>query len=286
MDTLLTGLETTFAAILRCGMQATVLIPVVLAIHWLFGKRLSASGRRYLWWIVAGRLLLACAKSRITIPLIGALAVVCWTNAATPEAGRTRESSPMNMGGVMAMLPSGDDLGAGWSNRVTSLVDRGSPGVDYFHSGVPEPARELIRSHVPEGGAIGNVSYYRGSNFVLGAWLRRAESTNMVESQWHHLRSVPLVPRLSDGTVAKRSFRRVGNLEAIFYEDESRGSRTLWIASGRWILYLNIYRKMTLDEIFSLGDIFARRLEAGQLAPARTMEGRGPAEESNIRTTE
>lgn len=58
MDGVLTVLEMTVAGVLRCSAQATALIPVLLLILWLVGKRMSAAGRWCLWWIVAGRLLL------------------------------------------------------------------------------------------------------------------------------------------------------------------------------------------------------------------------------------
>jgi hypothetical protein len=313
MDTILTGLDITVTAILRCSAQATVLIPVLLAVRWLLGKRMGAAGRRYLWWIVDGRLLLpwspgapvslfgfvdvpgwtttavihmeqrihaiasftpARARPRIAVPLVAALAVVCWTNAATPETPGRGESSREKLGGVMALLPSGDDLGTGWSNRVTSLVDRGSPALEYFDPAVFEPARELIRSHVSDGAAFCDVSYYRSGNFVFDAWLRRAESTKSVDDEWNRLRHARLPPRLSDGKVAKRSVHRVGDLEAVLFEGDSR---TLWMASGRWMLNLNLYGKMAPDEVLLIGEVFARRLGAGQPALARPVEEPSPA---------
>jgi hypothetical protein len=52
------------------------------------------------------------------------------------------------------------------------------------------------------------------------------------------------------------------------------------MASGRWILNLNLYfGKMTLDEVFSVAEVFARKLGAGQPAPPHPFEGRSPAEE-------
>jgi hypothetical protein len=215
--------------------------------------------------------------SRILIPFIAALVVVCWSNAAVPEASQTGEWSPRNKAGLMALLPSGDDLGTGWSNRVTSLVDRGSPELEYFHPEIREPARELIRSHVPQGAAFCDVSYFRGSHYVFDAWLRRLESTNLVETEWNNLRQTRLLPRLSDGKVFERSVRRVGDLEAILYTGDSR---TLWMASGQWILNLNLHAKMSLDEVFSIAEVFARQLTAGQSAPARPIEGRSSTEEA------
>lgn len=210
------------------------------------------------------------ARSRIALPLIAVLAVVCWTNATTPPvAPATGKSTPVTGSGALALIPGGDDLGAGWSNRITSLVDRGTPPLEYFDPGVFEPARESIRSSVAEGGTFCDVSYFRAGNFVFEAWLRRAASTNIVEEQWNRLRDTPLIPRLSDGRVAKRSFHHVGDLEAILYED---GSRTLWMTADRWILNLNIYAKMPVDEVLSIGEVFARRLAAGKSGAARRVE--------------
>ncbi len=210
----------------------------------------------------------AGARSRTVVPLMSVLAVVCWTNAAVPPAPR-EESTPMNAGGVTALLPRGEELGAGWSNRVTSLVDRRGPTEEHFDPGVFGPAREAIRSHVPEGGAFCDMSYFRDGAFVFEAWLRRAESTNHVEELWDRLRHAPLVPRLADGKVGKRSIRRVGDREAILYENDSR---TLWMASGLWVLNLNVYghgQPVANDELFSIAEVFARRL-LGQPVAART----------------
>ena len=166
----------------------------------------------------------------------------------------------------MALLPSGGDLGEGWSNRVTSLVDRGTATTDYFDPGVREPSRAAIRSNVPDRGAFCAVSYFRDGRFVFDAWLRRPASTNSAEAEWHQLRHAPLIPQLSDGKVAKRSIRQIGDLEAVLYED---GGRTLWLASGGWILNLNLPSKMPMTEVFRIAEVFARRLGSGPLASAR-----------------
>jgi hypothetical protein len=48
----------------------------------------------------------------------------------------------------------------------------------------------------------------------------------------------------------------------------------------QWILNLNLHQKMTHDQVFSIAEVFARRLTAGQSAPARPVEGRSPTEEA------
>lgn len=217
------------------------------------------------------------AKGRVAIASAVALATVCWTNAITPAAPENASRPHINLGAAGEMLPRGEDLGPGWSNRVTSLVERGTPALEYFDPGVFEPARVAVRSHVAEGTAFCDMSYFRGGSFAFDAWLRRLESANLVETEWNNLRHTPLLPRLSDGKVIQRSIRRVGNLEVILYEGDSR---TLWMASGPWILNLNLQKKMPYDEVFSVAEIFARRLTAGHSPPARPIEGPSPAEEA------
>ena len=270
MDTILAALETLVAAVLRRSAQGT----------WFAGMAVGTSDHpsdmeEHVRPIASFDP--TPPRPRIALPLIAALVVVCWTNATNSETPEAGDAMRVDRGGVVALLPSGNDLGAGWSNRVTSLVDRGTPAVEYFDPGVFEPARELIRSHVPEGGAFCDVSYFRGGHFVCDAWLRRRESTNSVADEWNRLRHAPLVPRLSDGKIATRSFRRVGDMEAMVYEGDAR---TVWLASGRWILNLNLPRSMSLDQVSSIAEVFARRLGAGQPAPARPVEGRGPAGEA------
>ncbi|MBL9126237.1 MAG: M56 family metallopeptidase, partial [Verrucomicrobiales bacterium] len=133
------------------------------------------------------------AGGRLAIGMAVALAMVCWTDAIPSAAPEKGASTKPRLGPAGELLPGGEDLGPGWSNRVTSLVDRGSPALEYFDPGVFEPARKAIRSHVPEGGAFCDSSYYRGSNFVFDAWLRRHESTNAVEDAWRNLRNAPWV---------------------------------------------------------------------------------------------
>ncbi len=217
------------------------------------------------------------SKGHVAIASALALAMVCWTNATTAAAPENESRPPINLGAAGELLPGGEDLGEGWSDRVTSLVDRGTPALEYFDPGVFEPAKNLIRSSVPQGAAFCDVSYFRGSHYVFDAWLRRLESTNRVEDEWNHLMQTRLLPRLSDGKVFERSVRRVGDLEALLYTGDSR---TLWMASGQWILNLNLHAKMSLDEVFSIAEVFARRLGARQPTPPRPLDGRNPAEEA------
>ncbi|MCC6233508.1 MAG: M56 family metallopeptidase [Verrucomicrobiales bacterium] len=213
---------------------------------------------------------------RVTTAFAVILAMVCWTDAATsvtPEKGS--DTSP-NLASAAAFLPKGEELGPGWSNRVTSLVDRGTPALEYFDPGVFEPARVLVRSHVPEGSAFCDMSYFRDGQLVFDAWLRRKESTDSVADEWNRLRHGPLLPRLSDGKETTRHARRVGKLEALLYEQDSR---TLWMASGRWILNLNLQGKVSAEEAFSMAEVFARRLEPGPSTPAPPTEGTRPPEE-------
>jgi hypothetical protein len=217
------------------------------------------------------------ARGRVAILVAIALAMVGWADATRSAAPENGSRPRTNLGAAGELLPGAEELGAGWSNRVISLLDRGEPALEYFDPGIFEPARKAIRSHVPQGSAFCDVTYYRGSNFVFDASLRRRESTNIVEAEWNHLRYARQLPRLSDGKVFERSVRRVGNLEAILYEGDSR---TLWMSSGRWILNLNLPRKMKRVEIFSIAEIFARRLGAGQPSLAHPFEGGNPAEDA------
>ncbi len=213
---------------------------------------------------------------RVTIAFAAALATVCWTDAATSAAPEKGSNTSLDRASAAAFLPRGEELGPGWSNRVTSLVDRGTPALEYFDPGVFEPARVLVRSHVPEGSAFCDVSYFRDGQLVFDAWLRRKESSDSVADEWNRLRHAPLVPRLSDGKAATRNSRHVGKLEALLYEQDSR---TLWMASGRWILNLNFQGKVSAEEAFSMAEAFARRLEPGPSTPAPPTEGTRPPEE-------
>jgi hypothetical protein len=217
------------------------------------------------------------SKGHVAIASALALAMVCWTNAITAAAPENESRPPINLGAAGELLPGGEDLGEGWSNRVDSLVDRGTPALEYFDPGVFEPAKNLIRSNVPQGAAFCVVSYFRGSHYVFDAWLRRLDSTNSVEDEWNHLRQTRLLPWLSHGKVFERSVRRVGDLEAILH---TMDSRTLWMASGQWILNLNLPAKMSLDEVFSIAEVFARRLGARQPTPPRPVVWSNPAEEA------
>ncbi|MCC7373442.1 MAG: M56 family metallopeptidase [Verrucomicrobiales bacterium] len=217
-------------------------------------------------------------RSRIGVLLIAFLAVVCWTNAELPGRPGKKTVPPDEAGSLLVHLPTGEDLGKGWSNRVTSLVDRVGTTQEYFDAGVFEPARVLIRSRVPKGTAFCDAAYFRDGNLVFDAWLRCHESTNRVTEEWNRLLSAPLRPRLSDGALATRSSRRVGGLEAILCDGDGR---TLWVVSGQWMLNLNFYEKVTLDEVFSIAEVFARRLPPSQHAALNPDKEPNPAAETD-----
>ncbi|MBL9137691.1 MAG: hypothetical protein JNK85_17600, partial [Verrucomicrobiales bacterium] len=250
------------------------------ALRWLFARALQRFNLVVAWrlsWIRLEREYVTKAKRRFACAPAVALAMVCRTVATTAAAPEDGSRPLVNLGAAEKFLPTVEELGPGWSNRVISLLDRGEAALEYFDPAVFKPARDAIRSRVPQGSVFCDVSYYHASNFVFDVSLGRRESTNLAEAEWNHLRHAPLLPSLSDGKVIKRSIRRVGDLEAILYEGDSR---TLWMASGQWILNLNLPQTMSRVEIFSIAEVFARRLGAGQPSLTHPADGRHSAEDS------
>lgn len=146
MHEVLSGLDAVAVAVLRCSAQATVLIPVLLGIRYLFGRHLRAAGRWWLWWIVAGRLLLPWSPGA-PFSLYGILEIRHRSASRVGTAdGSERGSDRM---GDLGPKPSPSSLGAnrqarhrfGGANLRTVL----GPALDLEH---PAPRRSALGAGV------------------------------------------------------------------------------------------------------------------------------------------
>ena len=63
MDTMLESLSTWMPELLRTSAQGGVLVAMILAVQWAFGKRLSPAWRHALWGLLVVRLLLVWAPA-------------------------------------------------------------------------------------------------------------------------------------------------------------------------------------------------------------------------------